>query len=359
MKSTTVYQNEKGREARRAGHPPRLPIAGRGTGRQGPRLWAACRPARGLPWPCRPGQRPALPPAGGVPRAPPRSNAREGGACAASARGGLNCGPPQGQGLQQQPAAGAPARLGGGTPSEGPRAATPGGECVGRAERHGLRRRRGRAGKAGRSAADRAGGADGPKAPTSGGRAAPEHLRRNRRGGGAMQGGPLARPAGAWPCIAEGCPRATAGGQLDQDAPTGAALAATFPRPDPAGGWTGRAAAQPPHRVGRVSARRPEGRVGRGPPAGGTRTGAPFPRPLDRQREQKRECPPGTPFYFWLDKGRPASRPDRWRLAPAPAWQSSFCLKLPAIAGRQYRGLAPVPRCIPSVRAEGLKALFP
>lgn len=180
---------KRGRETRqRAGHPPRLPIAGRGTGRQGPRLWAACRPARGLPWPCRPGQRPALPPAGGVPRAPPRANAREGGACAASARGGLNCGPPQGQGLQQQPAAGAPAWLGGGTPSEGPRAATPGGECVGRAERPGLRRRRGRAGKAGRSAADRAGGADGPKAPTSGGRAAPEHLRRDRRGGGAMQG---------------------------------------------------------------------------------------------------------------------------------------------------------------------------
>ena len=100
----------------------------------------------------------------------------------------LNCGPPQGQGLQQQPAAGAPAWLGGGTPSEGPRAATPGGECVGRAERHGLRRRRGRAGKAGRSAADRAGGADGPTAPTRGGRAAPEHLRRNRHGGGAMQG---------------------------------------------------------------------------------------------------------------------------------------------------------------------------
>lgn len=184
---------KRGRETRqRAGPPPRLPIAGRGTGRQGPRLWAACRPARGLPWPCRPGQRPALPPAGGVPRAPPRANAREGGACAASARGGLNCGPPQGQGLQQQPAAGAPARLGGGTPSEGPRAATPGGECVGRAERHGLRRRRGRAGKAGRSAADRAGGADGPKAPTSGGRAAPEHLRRNRRGGGAKQGPPQA-----------------------------------------------------------------------------------------------------------------------------------------------------------------------
>lgn len=74
-----------------------------------------------------------------------------------------NCGPPQGQGLQQQPAAGAPARLGGGTPSEGPRAATPAR----------------RAGPEGRTA---------PQPPHSGGRAAPEHLRRNRHGGGAMQG---------------------------------------------------------------------------------------------------------------------------------------------------------------------------
>lgn len=74
-KSTTVYQNERGAGTRqRAGDPPRFALAGRGTGRQGPRLWAACRPARGLPWPCRPGKRPALPPAGGV---PPRPAARE------------------------------------------------------------------------------------------------------------------------------------------------------------------------------------------------------------------------------------------------------------------------------------------
>ena len=190
-KSTTVYQNEKGREARTgrdtrhvcpslagalAGKAPAcgrlaalrgacLGLAGRGNGRHSrPQAAFSC--------------------------APPRAKRGKGGACAASARGGLNCGPPQGQGLQQQPAAGAPARLGGGTPSEGPRAATPGGECVGRAARHGLRRRRGRAGKAGRSAADRAGGADGPKAPMSGGRAAPEHLRRNR-----ARAVPGARPA--------------------------------------------------------------------------------------------------------------------------------------------------------------------
>ena len=47
-----------------------LGLAGRGNGRHS-RPQAAC------------------------PRAPPRANARGGGACAASARGGLNCGPPQ------------------------------------------------------------------------------------------------------------------------------------------------------------------------------------------------------------------------------------------------------------------------
>lgn len=47
-KSTTVYQNERGAGTRqRAGHPPRFALAGRGTGRQGPRLWAAPAALRG------------------------------------------------------------------------------------------------------------------------------------------------------------------------------------------------------------------------------------------------------------------------------------------------------------------------
>lgn len=72
--------------------------------------------------------------------------------------------------------------------------------------------------------------------------------------------GPSARPAGAWPCIAEGCPRATAGGQLDRaGARRSPALAATLPRPAPAGGWTGRAAARRPGWAGV----RPAGRWGR------------------------------------------------------------------------------------------------
>lgn len=100
---------------------------------------------------------------------------------------------------------------------EGRGPATPGGECAGRAERHGLRRRRGRAGEAGRSAADRAGGADGPTAPTLWGP--------GRAGAPTPQparGRSKARPAAGglpWPCFAEGCPRATAGGQLGRDAP--------------------------------------------------------------------------------------------------------------------------------------------
>ena len=337
-----------------------MPIAGRGTGRQGPRLWAACRPARGLPWPCRPGQRPALPPAGGVPRAPPRANAREGGACAASARGGLNCGPPQGQGLQQQPAAGAPAWLGGGTPSEGPRAATPGGECVGRAERHGLRRRRGRAGKAGRSAADRAGGADGPTAPTEWGPGRPgAPAPQPARGRSNARPGLWPAPQGLGLALRRGAPAQRLAANLTRTRRRrglGRYISPARPRRGLDGAGGGTAAAQ--------------GGQGVGPQAGGAggtwparsrrdADGSPFPQAARPPERTKKGVPTGHSLLFWLDKGRPASRPDRWRLAPAPAWQSSFCQKLPAIAGRQYRGLAPVPRCLPSVGAEGLITLFP
>lgn len=77
--------------------------------------------------------------------------------------------------------------------------------------------------------------------------------------------------------------RATAGGQLDR-----AGLARPWPPHFPdCRRQAGRAAAPPPHRVGRVSARRPEGRVGRGPPAGGTRTGAPFPGRYPAERTKR------------------------------------------------------------------------
>ena len=79
---TTRQAPPKPQNEKRAGDPPEggtpatVSHAGRGHGRQGPRLWAACRPARGLPWPCRPGQRPAIPPAGGVPLRPAAREAR-------------------------------------------------------------------------------------------------------------------------------------------------------------------------------------------------------------------------------------------------------------------------------------------
>lgn len=287
---------KRGRETRqRAGHPPRLPIAGRGTGRQGPRMWAACRPARGLPWPCRPGQRPALPPAGGVLLRPAAREARErrrlrrqcarrsklrppaGARAAAAAR---SRGPGSAGG--RHPQRGAPGRYAGRRVRRQSRAARPAPQAWPGWQGWPERRRPGRRG--GRPQSPHLWGPGRPGAP------APRPAR----------GRSKARPAVgglSWPCFAEGCPRATAGGQLDQDAPQARPWPPHFPG-QTCKGWTGRAAAPPPHRVGRVSARRPEGRVGRGPPAGGTRTGAPFPRPLDRQREQRRECPPGTPFYF-------------------------------------------------------------
>ena len=117
-----------------------------------------------------------------------------------------------------------------------------------------------------------AGGADGPTAPTQWGPGrpgapAPQPARGRSNARPAASG-----PAGAWPCIAEGCPRATAGGQLDRaGARRGPALAATLPRPDPQG-LDGAGGGTPPPRVGRGAARRPLGaggtaqRAGREPP---------------------------------------------------------------------------------------------
>ena len=110
-----------------------------------------------------------------------------------------------------------------------------------------------------------------PQPPQSGGRAAPEHLRRNRRGAGGGQG-PRSGPAGAWPCGPTGWPRATAGGQLDR-----AGLARPWPphfpdRPEGAGrAGGGTAAAQggqgerPAGRRGGWDAARPQAGHGREP----------------------------------------------------------------------------------------------
>lgn len=97
-----------------------------------------------------------------------------------------------------------------------------------------------------------------------------------------------------------------------------------------------------------------QGGQGVGPQAGGAggtwparrrdADGSPFPQAARPPERTKKGVPTGHSLLFWLDKGRPASRPDRWRLAPAPAWLSLFYLTVAGIAGRQYRGLAPVPR---------------
>lgn len=174
-----------------------------------------------------------------------------------------DCGPPQGQGLQQQPAAGAPARLGGGTPSEGPRAATPAR----------------RAGPEGRTA---------PQPPHSGGRAAPEHLRRNRHGGGAMQGPLQAAPKGLGLALRRGAPVQR--------------LAANLTGPGPAGArpWPPHYPGQTPQGAGRGGRRHAaQGGQGCGPQAAGGgwdgpegRTGAPT---TARRRWPPSRCPQQLP----------------------------------------------------------------
>ena len=85
--------------------------------------------------------------------------------------------------------------------------------------------------------------------------------------------GPSARPAGAWPCIAEGCPRATAAAQLDRaGAHRGPALGRTFPGLPQAGrAGGGTAAAQggqgerPAGRRGGWDVARPQAGRGREP----------------------------------------------------------------------------------------------
>ena len=123
-----------------------------------------------------------------------------------------------------------------------------------------------------------------PQPPHRGGRAAPEHRRRNRRGGGAGQGprsGPLAGLA-----LRRGrVPPSNGGGQLARDAPQARPWPPHYPD---CRRQAGRAAAPPPRRVGRGTARRPRGRVGRALPQG-ARTGAPFPCPLPLAGTQKRE----------------------------------------------------------------------
>lgn len=133
--------------------------------------------------------------------------------------------------------------------------------------------------------------------------------------------GPQSGPAGAWPCIAEGCPRATAGGQLDRaGARRGPALAATLPRPAPAGGWTGRAAARRPGWAGVRPAGR-WGRVGRprgpdGSPHHRPQAVAPFPLPAAVASDGGR---------VWGVTQQQTAAPPLSAAAQGPAWWPLRC----------------------------------
>ena len=171
----------------------------------------------------------------------------------------------------------------GGAPKHEPRgAATPCGECAGRAARHGLRRRRGRAGKAGRSAAARAGGADGPTAPTSWGpgrAGAPTPQPARGRSGARPR---VARTEGAWPCGAEGCPRATEAANLPGPGLPGLGRHITRTAAGRPGGRrhrrrTGWAGCRPAGRRGGWDAARRTG----------PRTGAPFPGRYPAERTKR------------------------------------------------------------------------
>lgn len=86
----------------------------------------------------------------------------------------------------------------------------------------GQRRRRGRAARLAGAPPTGPEGRTAPQPPHSGGRAAPEHLRRSRRGGGAKQGRTKCARLRAWPCFAERCPRATERPNLTGPGPVGA-----------------------------------------------------------------------------------------------------------------------------------------
>lgn len=80
----------------------------------------------------------------------------------------------------------------------------------------------------------------------------------------------------------------------------------------------GRAAAPPPHRVGRVSGPQAAGAGGTRPARRRDTDGSPFPQAARPPERTKEGVPTGHSLLVLLIKGRPASRSERWRLSPAP-----------------------------------------
>lgn len=211
-----------------------------------------------------------------------------------------DCGPPQGQGLHSSPQPGPRLGWGAAPPARGPGP---------------LRPPEGRGRRGGRPHSPHRVGAGPPRSTCAATGTGEEQCK----------AGPLARPAGAWPCIAEGCPRATAGGQLDRaGARRGPALAATLPRPAPAGGWTGRAAARRPGWAGV----RPAGRWGRvGRPRGPD--GSPHHRPqavapLPVARSSCQRWGPGVGSDAAADSGPAAECSSTGASMVAPALWSGY-----------------------------------
>ena len=286
-----------------------------------PLVGGICRPARGLPWPCRPVQRPAFPPAGGVPRAPPRANARgrrrlrrqcarrsqmrppAGARAAAAARS--RC---PGSAGGRHPQRGAPGRYAGRRVRRQSRAAWPAPQAWPGWQGWPKRRRPGR--RRGRPHSPHRVGA-GPRRSTcaatgaglAGGKAreaAPQGL-----GLAARLGGPAQRLA------------------ANLTGPGLPGLGRHISRTDPKG-LAGRAAAQPPHRVGRVSGPQAAGAGGTRPARRRATDGSPFPQDAKPPQRTKEGVPTGHSLLVLLIKGQPASGSRRWQLTPAPAWQSLF-----------------------------------
>lgn len=306
------------------------------------------RPAAGgLSWPCRMVCDVADPPAGGAPPAPQPREART---RAATRRAGKALT----RGVKIAAAHGPRPRGRGRRPAAWRRDAASGAGPLRRAglaqaepHQRGQSRRRASAGRLAGARPDRAGGADGPTAPTEWGpgRAGAPTPRPAR---GRSKARPRRRraPEGAWPCFAEGYPRATAGGwQAPQGRRPEPPQAATSRHitPTAAGGRGGRRPSRP-GRAG-VAARRPLGAGGTRPegadgsphqPAGLASPGLAVSSTKPRGRRVGRAGPRPGP------RGPPAGpRPDRGRNE--------------AEAGREGRGPPGVRRRAATLRPEGAK----
>ena len=193
--------------------------------------------------------------------APAARNAGKGPACGALAGGVQIAAPRRGKGCSSSPQPGPRLGWGAAPPARGPGP---------------LRPPEGRGRRGGRPHSPHRVGAGPPRSTC----AAPG------TGEEQCKAGPSARPAGAWPCIAEGCPRATAAAQLDR---------AGLARP-----WAAHYPGQPPQGDGRGGRRHAaQGGQGCGPLAAGGgwdgpegRTGAPT---TARRRWPPSRCPQQLP----------------------------------------------------------------